>query len=55
MENSLDERFTHEEYVEWCKEKGLYTPTKCEKCGGSFHYICVICNHDYFKKSDVEL
>jgi len=47
-----EEKFTHEEYVEWREARGLYTPKKCDKCGSSYHYICIRCNPDFFKPKE---
>jgi len=44
---SNKERMTHEEYCDWCEARGLHIPKKCEKCGGSYHYVCATCNPDF--------
>jgi hypothetical protein len=46
-----DIKMTHEKYIEWCEERGLYTPNLC-KCGNSFHYLCFKCNPNYLKKEE---
>lgn len=48
----MNDKFTHEEYTEWCLERGLFAPKKCEKCGSSHHYVCFECNPDFFKPEE---
>lgn len=42
------DKWTHEEYTEWCLDNGLFAPTLCIKCGGSYHYVCAECEPEFF-------
>ncbi len=47
-----EEKFTYDEYVQWCLERGLFKPYKCEKCSKGYHYVCATCNPEFFQKHE---